>query len=103
MVDVYDLPISQNLLVLPGTQLADLTHVYSHQQAIAQSETFLKQFRLPATAMPNTAMAAKYVAETGDRTKAAIASVETAALYGLCLLYTSTRCLSNSPNRNKLR
>ena len=70
VVDVYDLPISQNLLVLPGTQLSDLTRVYSHQQAIAQSETFLKQFGLPATAMPNTAMAAKYVAETGDRTKA---------------------------------
>ena len=83
VVDVYDLPISQNLLVLPGTQLSDLTRVYSHQQAIAQSETFLKQFGLPATAMPNTAMAAKFVAESGDRTKAAIASVETAALYGL--------------------
>ena len=82
VVDVYDLPISQNLLVLPGTQLSDLTRVYSHQQAIAQSETFLKQFGLPATAMPNTAMAAKFVAESGDRTKAAIASVETAALYG---------------------
>ena len=63
VVDVYDLPISQNLLVLPGTQLAQLRHVYSHQQAIAQSETFLKQFHLPATAMPNTAMAAKFVAE----------------------------------------
>ncbi len=57
VVDVYDLPISQNLLVLPGTQLSDLTRVYSHQQAIAQSETFLRQFHLPATAMPNTAMA----------------------------------------------
>ena len=31
VVDVYDLPISQNLLVLPGTQLSDLTRVYSHQ------------------------------------------------------------------------
>ena len=67
VVDVYDLPISQNLLVLPGTQLSDLTRVYSHQQAIAQSETFLKQFGLPATAMPNTAMAAKFVAESGPR------------------------------------
>ena len=47
VVDVYDLPISQNLLVLPGTQLSQLRTVYSHQQAIAQSETFLKQFRLP--------------------------------------------------------
>ena len=86
MVDVYDLPISQNLLVLPGTQLSQLRTVYSHQQAIAQSETFLKQFRLPATAMANTAMAAKFVAESGDATKAAIASAETAALYGLEIL-----------------
>ena len=86
VVDVYDLPISQNLLVLPGTQLAEIRHVYSHQQAIAQSETFLKQFRLPATAMPNTAMAAKFVAESGDRTCAAIASTETAQLYGLEVL-----------------
>ena len=81
--------ISQNLLVMPGTQLSDLTRVYSHQQAIAQSETFLKQFGLPATAMPNTAMAAKFVAESGDRTKAGIASVESAALYGLEVLVPS--------------
>ena len=89
VVDVYDLPISQNLLVLPGTQLSQLRTVYSHQQAIAQSETFLKQFRLPATAMANTAMAAKFVAESGDSSKAAIASVETAALYGLEVLVPS--------------
>ena len=77
---------SQNLLVLPGTQLTEIRSVYSHQQAIAQSETFLKQFHLPATAMLNTAMAAKFVAESGDKTKAAIASAETAALYGLEVL-----------------
>ena len=86
VVDVYDLPISQNLLVLPGTQISQIRSVYSHQQAIAQSETFLKQFRLPATAMPNTAMAAKFVAESGDPSKAAIASTETAQLYGLEVL-----------------
>ena len=89
VVGVYDLPISQNLLVLPGTQLSDLKMVYSHQQAIAQSETFLKQFRLPASAMPNTALAAKFVAESGDKTKAAIASAETAQLYGLDVLVPS--------------
>ena len=73
VVDVYDLPISQNLLVLPGTKLDQIKSVYSHQQAIAQSETFLRQFGLPATAMA----------------KAAIASVETAALYGLEVLVPS--------------
>jgi chorismate mutase/prephenate dehydratase len=86
VVNVYDLPISQNLLVLPGVQLHELRDVYSHQQAIAQSETFLKGCRLPAHAMANTAMAAKYVSEAGDRTKAAIASRETADLYGLEVL-----------------
>jgi chorismate mutase/prephenate dehydratase len=86
VVNVYDLPISQNLLALPGVQLHELQDVYSHQQAISQSETFLKGFHLPAHAMANTAMAAKYVAETGDRTKAAIASRETAELYGLEVL-----------------
>ena len=84
VVDVYDLPISQNLLVLPGTKLDQIRSVYSHQQAIAQSETFLRQFGLPATAM-----AAKFVAESGDSSKAAIASVETAALYGLEVLVPS--------------
>ncbi len=39
--------------------------------------------------MANTAMAAKFVAESGDTTKAAIASVETAALYGLEVLVPS--------------
>ena len=86
---VLDLPISQNLLVLPGTKLDQIKSVYSHQQAIAQSETFLRQFGLPATAMANTAMAAKFVAESGDASKAAIASVETAALYGLEVLVPS--------------
>ena len=39
--------------------------------------------------MLNTAMAAKFVAESGDSSKAAIASVETAALYGLEVLVPS--------------
>ena len=86
VVQVYDLPVRQNLLVLPGASLTGIRHVYSHQQAISQSETFLKQMRLPCTAMDNTAMAAKFVAESGDKSKAAIASRETAALYGLEVL-----------------
>ena len=99
VVDVYDLPISQNLLVLPGTQLAEIRSVYSHQQAIAQSETFLKQFHLPATAMLNTAMAAKMVAEKGDRHAAAISSHPCAALYGLTCLNDSIQDSDNNYTR----
>ena len=80
---MYDLAIRHNLLALPGAQLSGIRDVYSHQQAISQSEKFLRTLSLPAHAMPNTAMAAKYVADSGDLSKAAIASAETAALYGL--------------------
>jgi chorismate mutase/prephenate dehydratase len=81
--DMYDLAVAHSLLGLPGAQLSDIRDVYSHQQAIAQSEKFLKTLNLPAHPMENTAVAAKFVADSGDRTKAAIASPETAALYGL--------------------
>ena len=86
VVNVYDLPVVQNLLGLPGAQLSDIREVYSHQQAISQSEKFLRSFSLPARPMANTALAARFVAESGDKTKAAIASEETAALYGLTVL-----------------
>ena len=80
VVQMYDLPVRHNLLVVPGTTLK---LVVSHAQAISQSEQFLKSNNLPAKAFANTAMAAKYVAETGDKSVAAIASIETAELYGL--------------------
>ena len=83
---VYDLPVRQNLLGLPGAKLSDIRLVYSHPQAIAQSERFLKSLSLPAESCANTALAAKRVAESGDATLAAIASAETAALYGLRVL-----------------
>lgn len=84
--EVYDLTVNHCLLGLPGAQLSDIREVYSHQQAIAQSEKFLHMLHLPAHAMDNTAMAAQFVAEGGDKTKAAIASAETAKLYGLRIL-----------------
>lgn len=86
VVKQYDLSVNQNLLALPQSSIGQITDVYSHPQAIAQSEKFLKTLGLTAHPMENTAVAAKFVAESGDATKAAIASEETAKLYGLQLL-----------------
>ena len=83
---VLDLPVRQNLLGLPGAQVSGLRLVLSHPQAIAQSERFLKTLGLPAQSVANTAMAARQVAESGDVTLGAIASAETARLYGLRVL-----------------
>lgn len=75
------------LVAPPGATLDTITHVYSHEQGIFQSEPFLKEH--PGwTAVPylDTAGSGKYVAETGDITKAAICSQRAAQLYGLKIL-----------------
>ena len=86
IVGRYDLEIRQNLLALPGARLEDLRQVYSHHQAISQCQSWLSQHSFEVVPYPNTALAAKYVSESGDKTKGAIASTDTAALYGLSVL-----------------
>jgi len=83
---VYDLPISQNLLAIPGAKLKDITRVISHPQALGQCHKYIKKHNLEEVQTSNTARAAMQVAEEGDIHTAAIASVETAEIYGLNVL-----------------
>ena len=87
IVGEQSISIAQHLLALPGAELDDIQEVYSHPQGLAQSIQFLDTCpdirRFP---YPNTAMAAKMVMETNDKTKAAIASKKAAELYGLHIL-----------------
>ncbi len=84
--NVYDLAVSQNLLCVPGATLSDIKTVVSHPQALRQSAQFVKSLGIQQQEYANTAVAAQFVAESGDKTIAAIASKETAALYGLTVL-----------------
>ena len=83
------LSITQNLLVIPGTQLSDIKNVYSHAQGFAQSSVFLANHP-DWTQIPyyNTAKSAEHVAELGDRANACIAGIKCAELYGLEPLVT---------------
>lgn len=80
---VYDLFINQHLMALPGTRPQDVRTVISHPQALAQCAAYLRENKYHTKPFENTAMAARHVLEAGDRTQAAIASDETASLYGL--------------------
>jgi chorismate mutase/prephenate dehydratase len=82
----WNQPIEQCLLVVPGTKLQDIRWVYSKDQALAQSRTFLEALGAQPVAYPNTAMAAQYVAASQDKSKAAIGARENAALYNLEVL-----------------
>ncbi len=83
---IWDLPVRQNLLALPGATIADIKKVLSHPQALSQCAPFLQQHGLLAEPHTNTALAAKMVAEKRDKSLAAIASAESADLYGLEIL-----------------
>ena len=65
---------------------ADIKTVMTHPQALAQCHRYIKEHGFAKQSYENTAMAAKAVAEAGDKTVAAIASKVTAELYGLKLL-----------------
>ena len=68
------MPISQTLMGLPGTKLSDIRTVCSHAQGIAQSAQWRSE-NLPDAVTEekdSTAAAASYVADSGDKTIAAI-------------------------------
>lgn len=80
---VYSMSVTQNLLALPGTRLEDIKTVISHPQALDQCASFIRNHNFESKSASNTARAAKEVADMGDSSIAAIASLETAKLYGL--------------------
>lgn len=83
---VYTLHINQNLLGVKGASLADVKLVKSHPQALAQCAGFIRDNGFATQETVNTARAAAEVAAAGDVSVAAIASIETAKLYGLEVL-----------------
>ncbi|MCR4938688.1 MAG: hypothetical protein K5930_01105 [Treponemataceae bacterium] len=83
---VYTLNVVQNLLGVKGASLENIKKVISHPQALEQSADFIQRYGFKTEEAMNTARAAKQVSEMGDITTAAIASEETASLYGLEIL-----------------
>ena len=83
---VYNLYVRHCLMGLPSASLDDITRVTSHPQALMQCAPYLEAHHMETIEATNTAMAARAVAEGGDKTLAAIASEETADLYGLKIL-----------------
>lgn len=83
---IYDLEIHQNLLGLPDATTQDIKKVSSHPQALSQCHEYLALKGFETEDANNTALAAKMVKEANDKSLAAIASAETAELYGLKVL-----------------
>jgi len=83
---IYELEIHQNLLGLPDAKIEDIKKVTSHSQALGQCHEYTTLKKFETEEASNTAVAAKYVAEKNDKSIGAIASAETAEIYGLKIL-----------------
>ncbi|MCJ7586902.1 MAG: bifunctional chorismate mutase/prephenate dehydratase [Candidatus Aminicenantes bacterium] len=71
------------LLSLPGTDPKDIKAVYSHPQALAQCQSFLRRNRLEARPFYDTAGAARMLIKDRPQAAAAIAGELCASLYHL--------------------
>ncbi|MGI6721187.1 MAG: bifunctional chorismate mutase/prephenate dehydratase [Anaerovoracaceae bacterium] len=94
------LRVAHKLMVKPGTSLADVREITSHEQALGQCQAFLRTLPgVKITSCENTAQAARMVAESGRSDMAAISSADCARLYGLEIIKDDIQISDNNYTR----
>ncbi len=83
--EVY-LRVKHCLLTLPGETIDTIHKIYSHPQALAQCQEFLRSLNAELIPTYDTAGSAKMIRENGLRNSAAIASKRVADIYGMSIL-----------------
>jgi len=84
IVGEVELPVIHNLLALPGVGLPDVRRVFSHPQALAQCERFLRTLPgIEIVATYDTAGSARIIRDEQLRDTAAVASRRAGEVFGL--------------------
>ena len=100
IVGEVEVPVVHQLLALPGRTLADVRRIYSHPQALAQCDRFLRTLDdVEITATYDTAGSAKLVKERHLVGAAAIASERAAEVFGLDILKAEIQDFSDNITR----
>lgn len=109
---VYDLMVKRNFSIVRSTRMkvdhcllakadhGEITEIFSHEQAIAQSAAFLKSLgNVKITVCENTAIAAMTVAQSDRKDIAALSSRMCAELYNLKILQSGVQDEGNNHTR----
>lgn len=99
IVRAIKLKIEHCLVGKAGATAGDIKRVISHPQALRQCDGFIKSRKYVADEAANTAVAAKTVAESDDKTLGALCSYDCAELYGLKVLERSVQDESSNYTR----
>jgi prephenate dehydratase len=99
IVGETSVPVRLALVALPGQSIDSIERVYSHAQALAQADEFLRARDWQVMTTYNTAGAARMISEGQELRAAAIASPRVAALYGLEVLAENVQ--SGDDNRTR--
>ncbi|MFY9692622.1 MAG: prephenate dehydratase [Xanthobacteraceae bacterium] len=86
IVAEWFLPVQHQLMAPKGATLKTIKTVESHVHALGQCRNIIRTLRLKAVVAADTAGAAREVAETGDVTRAVLATKFAAKIYGLRIL-----------------
>ena len=99
IIEMFHIPVNQNLLGLSGTHIGDLTEIHSHQQALRQCKDYLSEhfWTRPLIEEDDTAEAARRLSEGKlPKTAGVIANKNCASLYGLEVLQESIHDLKHN-------
>ncbi len=99
IVGEYFLPIHFHLMVLPGVAMADIKTVHSHIHALGQCRKYIRKHGWTPVVAGDTAGAARFIRDEGDRSAAALAPPLASSLYGLDVLDTNVEDTDNNVTR----
>jgi prephenate dehydratase len=95
-----EVPVVHHLLALPGRTLAQVKRIYSHPQALAQCDRFLRTLSgVEIIANYDTAGSAKMIADQSLGDAAAVASARAAEVFGLEAIRSSIQDHDNNTTR----
>ena len=100
IIGEYYLDIIQNLMVLNGQQLSEISEVHSHPMALLQCMDFLKKYpQIKLVEDKDTAETARRIHQNQTKGIAAIASKVAAEMYDLTIIAPEIQTVNNNMTR----